>query len=215
MRASTITTTLAVLLVTAANADAATFVADLKDANGRAAASAVVTLEPETNGAIASHLPEDAIIDQRHETFTPLVVVVRKSGNVVFTNNDTTKHQVYSFSPIKQFQFVIGQGERSQPVSFPQSGIAAIGCNIHDQLIAYVFVGQSPYAALTDESGRATISDVIPGRYRLAVWHPQMGVSFTPARVELDVRLGGSHYAAKLPITVESSHGMKHMHMDY
>jgi hypothetical protein len=147
--------------------------------------------------------------------FLPLVVVVRKGGHVVFTNNDRTKHQVYSFSAIKQFQFVIGQGETSVPVEFPQPGIAAIGCNIHDQMIAYVFVGQTAYAAVTDDNGRAVISDVNPGRYRLAVWHPQMGVNSVPPRVELDVKDASPHYSASLPFAVETMHGMKHMHMDY
>jgi plastocyanin len=215
MRASTIATTLAALLVTGTSAGAATFIADLKDASGRAAPDTVVSLEPETNTPIASHLPDQAIIDQRRETFLPMVIVVRKGGHVVFTNNDVTKHQVYSFSPIRQFQVVIGQGESSKPISFPQSGIAAIGCNIHDQMIAYVFVGQTPYAGVTDENGRAIVSDVVPGRYRLAVWHPQMGVIFAPARVELDVKDDSPHYSAVLPITIVPAHGMKHMHTDY
>jgi plastocyanin len=215
MRAPIIFTVLSALLLAEANADAATFTADLKDATGRAAANVVVTLEPASGGTTVSHLPEQAAIDQRHEAFVPLVVVVRRGGRVIFTNNDTTKHQVYSFSTIRQFQFVVGQGETSSPVEFPQSGIAAIGCNIHDQMIAYVFVGQTPYAAVTDEKGRAIIPDLLPGRYRLAVWHPQMGVSFSAARAVLDVTDGGAHYDANLPITIETMRGMKHMHVDY
>jgi plastocyanin len=215
MRASAALMTFIVLFVTGTCTEAATFIADLKDASGRPAANAVVSLESGSSGEVTSHLPERAIIDQRHEMFIPLVVVVRKEGQVVFTNNDTTKHQVYSFSAIKQFQFIVSQGETSQPVEFPQSGIAAIGCNIHDQMIAYAFVGQMAYAAVTDDSGRVTISDVNPGRYRLAVWHPQMGVSPPTTRVEVDVKQSGLHYSAGLPITIETPRGMKHMHMDY
>jgi len=215
MRAPIIFAVLSALLLVEANADAATLTADLKDASGREAANVVVTLEPVSGNAAISHLPEQAIIDQRREAFVPLVVVVHRGGRVVFTNNDTTKHQVYSFSTIRQFQFVVGQGETSSPVEFPQPGIAAIGCNIHDQMIAYVFVGQTPYAAVTDEKGRAVIPDILPGRYRLAVWHPQMGVSFTPARAVLDVTDGGAHYDADLPITIETMRGLKHMHMGY
>lgn len=203
------------VLISAVSARAATFTADVKDASGRAAANVVVSLEPTSNGVLVSHLPEQAIIDQRHETFLPLVVIVRRGGHVVFTNNDTTKHQVYSFSAIKQFQFVVRQGETSEPVQFFQQGVAAIGCNIHDQMIAYVFVGQAPYAAVTDENGRATVPDVSPGRYRVAFWHPQMGVSLAPARAEMDVKDQSPHASETLPFTVEAVRGMKHMHMDY
>ena len=215
MRTQTISTLLALLLVTGATARAATFTAALRDASGRAAANAVVLLEPLAGTVPTPHAPVEAIIDQRHEAFLPLVVVVRKGGHVVFTNHDTTKHQVYSFSAIKQFQFVIGQGDTSAPVEFPLAGIAAIGCNIHDQMIAYVFVGQAPYAAVTDENGRVTISDVNQGRYHVAVWHPQMGINASPVRTDVEVKDATAHYDANLPFTIESTRGMSHMHMDY
>jgi len=187
----------------------------ITDRAGHAAESAVVTLAPEATGTVASRAPEKAVIDQRHEMFLPLVVVVRRGGAVVFTNNDVTKHQVYSFSPIKQFQFVISQGETSDPVRFDQSGIAAIGCNIHDQMIAYVFVTDDPIAATTDSTGHSAIVDVPEGRYRLSVWHPQMrGAAPDPARI---VEIRSAHVALSdvLPVSIEAETGMKHMHMGY
>ena len=84
------------------------------------------------------------MIDQRNETFLPLVTIVRKGGQVIFTNNDTTMHQVYSFSPIKQFDFEIDEGRHSEPVVFDKPGVASIGCNIHDHMITYVYVADTP-----------------------------------------------------------------------
>src|SRR5215469_2741229 len=122
------------------------------DKSGRPLGDAVIELSPETPQRVAPAMqpPLEAIIDQRHETFLPLVTVVRKSGHVIFTNNDTTMHQVYSFSPIRQFAFEIDEGERSPPVVFDTAGIAAIGCNIHDRMITYVYVADAPFAAKTD-----------------------------------------------------------------
>src|SRR5258708_18361760 len=74
------------------------------DRGGHRAESAVVTLTPEAAAPAPSEAPASATIDQRHEMFIPLAVVVRTGGHVTFTNNDATKHQVYSFSSIKQFQ---------------------------------------------------------------------------------------------------------------
>src|SRR5437763_4137833 len=90
------------------------------DRSGRPLSDAVVELSALAPPAIApARLPSgEAIIDQRHETFLPLVTVVRKGGHVIFTNNDSTMHQVYSFSPIKQFAFEIDEGQRSPPVVF-------------------------------------------------------------------------------------------------
>src|SRR5207237_4743754 len=129
---------------------------------------AVVELSALAPPAIApARLPSgEAIIDQRHETFLPLVTVVRKGGHVIFTNNDSTMHQVYSFSPIKQFAFEIDEGQRSPPVVFDKPGVVAIGCNIHDRMITYVYVADSPLAEKTDRKGLLLFADLPPGRYR-------------------------------------------------
>jgi plastocyanin len=197
-----------------ANAAAATVNVAVVDKNAMPASDTVITLEPEGT-LLVTHLPEKAVIDQRNETFIPLVVVVRKGGRVVFTNNDVTMHQVYSFSPIKQFQFVIKQGEVSAPVVFGQPGVAAIGCNIHDQMIAYVFVGEAPFAAVSDSQGHAVITDVPPGRYRISLWHPQMPVGEAPLSEPVAVDAQGTALSQALPFAVAATHGMKHMHVDY
>jgi plastocyanin len=208
---------LAVLVMCAlagVSAAAATVNVTVVDKNAMPASDTVITLEPE-GGSAPTHLPEKAVIDQRNETFIPLVVVVRKGGRVLFTNNDVTMHQVYSFSPIKQFQFVIKQGEVSTPVVFDQSGVAAIGCNIHDQMIAYVFVGEAPFAAVSDPEGRAVIADVPAGRYRISLWHPQLPVGEAPLSQDVVVDSNGASLSPALPFAVTAMHGMKHMHMDY
>jgi plastocyanin len=191
---------------------AATVSIDVHDADGKPAADAVVTLTPNGGVAVASHVAEKAIIDQRNETFLPLVVLVRRGGDVVFTNHDTTMHQVYSFSPIKQFQFEIDQGQVSKPVQFDKAGVAAIGCNIHDQMIAYVFAADAPFAVITDAAGRAEIADVPDGAYHAAVWHPRLKIGAPPPVTALTVKGASAHLDFTVPLRAG---GMKHMHMDY
>jgi plastocyanin len=194
-------------------AKAAVLSAAITDRDGHPASDTVVTLVP--SGATASHAPERVVIDQRRETFLPLVVVVRKGGRVIFTNNDITKHQVYSFSPIKQFQFVISQGETSSPVEFDQAGIAAIGCNIHDRMIAYVYVAEEPYAAVSDASGHAEFAGVSEGTYRVQRWHPQMhSVAPVPAGAA-EIKGPTARFTGSLPVSVDTPGRMKPMHMDY
>ncbi len=149
----------------------------VKDEDGKPAAEAVVELVPDEGVVLpSSRVPLETTIDQRHETFIPLVNLIRKGGHVIFMNNDTTMHQVYSFSPIRQFQFEIRQGERSQPVVFNTPGIAAIGCNIHDQMITYVYVAVSPFAAITDADGHASFAELSNGSYEVKIWHPRLPV---------------------------------------
>ncbi|HWA30769.1 MAG TPA: hypothetical protein VG867_06715 [Rhizomicrobium sp.] len=147
----------------------------VKTQDGVPAIEAVVELVPPAGATLPpSSVAEKAEIDQRNLTFLPLVTLIRRGGRVVFANSDTTMHQVYSFAAIKQFQFEIHQGERSQPVIFDQAGVAAIGCNIHDQMIAYVYVAASPFAAITDASGTVRFADVPAGAYQVSIWHPRL-----------------------------------------
>lgn len=165
----------AILSAIATPAIAGTLDISVTDQMGMPAANAVVELVPDASReAGPSHVPMKAVIDQRHETFIPLVSLIAKGGDIVFTNNDTTMHEVYSFSAIKQFEFEIDEGRHSEPVVFDKPGVAAIGCNIHDQMITYVYVAASPFAAITDASGHAVFSGLPQGQYHAQIWHPQL-----------------------------------------
>jgi plastocyanin len=190
---------------------AATVDVEIKDGSGHPAANAVVTLMPQGAAPTApSPLPAEAVIDQRHETFIPLVTLLRKGGDVVFTNNDTTMHQVYSFSSVKQFEFELDEGQRSKPVVFDKAGVASIGCNIHDQMITYVYVADTPWAVLTDANGRARIANVPAGAYRAEVWHPQLVPGRAPPSAALTVK-GDTPFA--LAISLMAAPAKKRMHM--
>jgi hypothetical protein len=122
-------------------------------------------------------------------------------------------HQVYSFSPIKQFAFEIDQGERSQPVIFEKSGIAAIGCNIHDHMITYVYVAGQPWAALSDKSGHAIIDGLPVGNYRGTVWHPQVPPGAAPISFALVVSGSGTKTSVEVHVTAATAKKPMHMQM--
>ena len=186
----------------------------VSDSHGTPIADAVVALISDSQMALPeSRVPASAIIDQRHEMFIPLVSLIRKGGHVTFTNNDTTMHQVYSFSVIRQFQFEIDQGQHSKPVIFDEAGIAPIGCNIHDQMITYVYVASSPFTALTDAKGHAQFSDVPDGAYHAIAWHPQLAPGTpTPTR---PVMTSSANVAVtmEIPLLAGPKPGTAHMHM--
>jgi plastocyanin len=181
--------------------------------DGHAAENAVVELFPQSGSATATKVPAEAIVDQRNETFLPLVSVIRRDGHVVFTNNDTTMHQVYSFSDIKQFAFEIDQGQRSDPVTFDKSGVAAVGCNIHDQMITYVYVASAPWAVRTDVNGHAQIADVPAGAYRATIWHPQLVPGHTPPAVAIVVSGESAKLTSSIMLSAPDPRGKAHAHM--
>jgi plastocyanin len=151
------------------------------DGDGKPVSDAVVTLTPDASTRDAATLssterPASAtrIIDQKNETFLPYVQVFRPGDMTVFRNSDTTRHHVYSFSPIKSFEFVLRPGESSPPLTLEQIGIAAVGCNIHDHMITYLYVSDAQNIAVSGTNGQITLPHLSTGPYTLHLWHPQL-----------------------------------------
>ncbi|HET9484585.1 MAG TPA: hypothetical protein VFO79_11565 [Xanthomonadales bacterium] len=162
-------------LLVCASAHAAELVVQVTDSRGRPAADVVVTVTREPREAPApATAPARRTIDQRDETFVPYVEVFAPGDEVVFENSDTTQHHVYSFSPTKTFELVLRPGERSDPIVLDRPGIVAVGCNIHDRMITYLYVADAERGQRASPLGVTTVGDLPAGRWTVAVWHPQL-----------------------------------------
>jgi plastocyanin len=112
-------------------------------------------------------------IAQHDKQFEPYVSVIRVGTVVDFPNRDNILHNVYSFSKVKPFQLPLYRDKPPEPVLFDKPGVVVLGCNIHDWMVAYVYVVASPYFAKTDAAGRAILAALPPGGYRIRAWHPR------------------------------------------
>jgi plastocyanin len=142
------------------------------DTAGRGVPDAVVTVAPEEKSAGAARAAVTAVMDQIQLAFVPRVLVVAVGTIVEFPNNDSVSHQVYSFSPAKKFQLPLYKGQLHPPVVFDHEGLVVLGCNIHDQMVGYIYVTPAPYFGKTDASGVLRVPDLKAGNYRLTVWSP-------------------------------------------
>lgn len=115
-----------------------------------------------------------AVIDQVHREFVPRVSVVQVGTPIRFPNSDNIRHSVYSFSPPRIFTLKLYAGTPASPVMFDQPGIVVLGCNIHDAMVAWVLVVDTPYFALTAADGTATLRGLPPGSYVLRAWNNSM-----------------------------------------
>jgi plastocyanin len=113
-----------------------------------------------------------AVMDQRNRAFSPRILVVGAGMSVEFPNNDTVSHQVYSFSPAKKFQLPLYKGRRHPPVTFERPGLVVLGCNIHDQMVGYIYVTDAPFFGMTDSTGVLRVPALSAGEYRITVWSP-------------------------------------------
>jgi plastocyanin len=140
------------------------------DGAGHSLADTVVYAEPTFN-LPASKITRKAEIEQRNRMFMPLVTVVQVGSEISFPNHDTVRHQVYSFSAPKVFELKLYAGVPSSPVLFDKPGTVVLGCNIHDQMLAYVHVVNTPFFGKTDSTGNIRLDGLPSGVYRLKAWH--------------------------------------------
>lgn len=186
-------TVLAGLLV-AGTANAATVTVQVADETGAPVEYAVVYRVQDGVAPIA--VTGEAAVDQQDKDFIPYVLAVQVGTAVSFPNNDNIRHQVYSFSPAKQFELPLYKGNPPRPVVFDKVGVVALGCNIHDWMSSYVFVANGPWFAVTDANGQAHVPNLPDGDLLLEVWHPRL--KGEPARYRQPLQLG-----AKTPATVQ------------
>ncbi len=188
---------LAALSCAAAAAHAANVNVVVTDAAGNPLTDAVVMLEPV--GAHLSVKPmQGAQIAQHDQQFDPQVSVVTVGTPVLFPNKDTVRHHVYSFSPAKTFQIKLYAGVPHTPIVFDKPGVAVLGCNIHDSMVAWVVVTDTPLWARSAAGGHARVADVAPGSYQMQVWHSTLAENAPPMVVPLVVADGDVEQRVKL-----------------
>lgn len=168
--------TLALLIGTAAGA--ADLSIDITDQRGKPVGDAVVSVLPhdEAGKAAAPQRPAagSKTINQVSLAFVPYIEVFRPGDKVVFRNSDETRHHVYSFSPVKAFEFMLGAGESSQPLELEKQGVVAVGCNIHDSMVTYLYVSDAPWVLVSSADGKASIRGLPAGNYTVRVWQPRL-----------------------------------------
>ena len=187
---------LAALAALALAAQAGTVQVEVLDAAGQPLADAVVFLESADARKAVKPLA-GAQMAQEKRQFVPSVLVVPVGTEVRFPNNDSVRHHVYSFSPAKRFELKLYTGTPSSPVLFDSPGVAVLGCNIHDQMVGWILVVDTPYYARTPAApGRAQIGSVPPGTYTLRTWHTRLPVGAPAQEQALTVPATGAAAAS-------------------
>jgi plastocyanin len=170
---------IALLAIRVAHAQTAEIAATVTDEHGEPVADAVVVAVPSDGNLppVAKAVGErarDGVVDQVDKEFTPRVTLILVGTALRFPNHDNVRHQVYSFSPAKRFELPLYTGVPAEPVVFDKPGVVVLGCNIHDWMVGYVYVSESPYFAKTGNDGKALLGDLPPRTYTVRVWHPRL-----------------------------------------
>jgi plastocyanin len=149
---------------------------EVRDLAGRPVRDAVVMVRP-TSGVPAGRplkMSGPMVMAQQNVSFQPYVLIAPVGSSVSFPNKDKVRHHVYSFSAAKKFELKLYGKDETRSVTFDKPGPVSLGCNIHDSMIAYIYVTDTPYAAKSGADGIAVVRDAPAGGATLLVWHPDL-----------------------------------------
>jgi plastocyanin len=169
---------------------------DVRDMAGAPLADMVVYAEALDGAPAPPATAAHAVIDQINKQFVPHVSVIQKGTLVDFPNSDNIRHEVYSFSQPRVFTTKLYSGKQAAPVEFDKPGAVALGCNIHDHMIAWVRVVDTPYFGKSGADGTSTLTGLKPGDYRLSAWYP--GPNSEPKVRQVHVGAEGAHETVQL-----------------
>ena len=176
---------------------------EVRDGAGQPVSGAVVFLESAQAQRAVRPL-QGVEMAQEKKQFVPAVLAVTAGTEVHFPNHDAVRHHVYSFSPAKKFEIKLYKGTPSNPVLFDRPGVVLLGCNIHDQMVGWILVLDTPYFAYSSAAGQppggALLAQVPAGSYQLRTWHPGLPVG-APALTQplaVDADAGETRAAVRL-----------------
>ena len=116
---------------------------------------------------------------------TQSIQVVSKGAPVVIGNSDPVLHNVHATTAgaAQVFNRAIPVKGQTFTETFTEPGVVRLKCDVHTWMTAWLFVADTPYAAVTDKEGRFAFPSVPQGAYRLRTWHELFGEKSQPVTV--------------------------------
>lgn len=122
-------------------------------------------LEPSAPTAQRAHLATD------RRQFEPRVLIIQAGTEVVFPNEDSILHNVFSSSPGNQFDLGLYGKSPGKTHRFETPGLVRVFCNVHPGMSAHIVIADSPHFTHPDSNGRFRLDNMPPVAGRLTVWH--------------------------------------------
>ena len=184
------------LLALALPARATSVTVTVHGTDGQPAPNVVVQLTPARPGP-ARPPWTPVVIVQRDIHFVPALTAVPAGTTVRFSNQDPYDHHIRSepagplgnIPPAKNFEMRLAAATAekvaSADVTFDKPGVLVLGCHLHGSMRGHVYVASTPWVAVTDASGAATIADVPEGAAELRAWSPEQLVDQPPVQAQV------------------------------
>lgn len=120
-------------------------------------------------------------MDQKGMKFIPHILTITAGDTVEFQNSDGVDHNVYT-PDNDAYNLGMIASKKEGKHTFDKPGVYTQLCSVHPEMLAYVIVGQNPFAAVVGKDGHYKIKGVPPGEYTVLVWNSHLkskGLSVT------------------------------------
>jgi plastocyanin len=121
-------------------------------------------------------LPEKPIVlDQIACVFEPHVILLPVGSTVEYLNSDSISHNVRTLARKHEaINKTVAPGGKETQLLDQGADKIEIKCDLHPWMNAWLFVSETPYAAITDADGKFEVPGLPPGEYKLTLWHERL-----------------------------------------
>ena len=172
--------------------ESATVTGKVRTASGQPVGEAYVYLD----GMRTSARGHTVQIHQRNKQFAPRVSVVPIGTKLLFPNQDTVIHNVFSTATGNAFDLgSVKGGETSPPVVLLKSGPVEIFCNIHSKMRADVLVVPNSHWTRVAADGSFQLTGIPVGTRKIVLWSPTLKP--TSQQVEVTAKGGAVSFTSE------------------
>jgi len=138
---------------------------------------------------VPSSKPAEGVVEIKQEglQFQPRAVAIERGMRVSFPNFDKEYHNVFSYSKAKRFDLGRFPKGETREVTFDETGLVRVFCEIHEHMRAFVLVVDTSCYVAASSDGKFTLPKVPAGSYTLVAWHEQ----YEPVRQKVEVHAAG------------------------
>jgi len=133
----------------------------------KAALNIAVALEPIDNPAPPDAPSDTFVMAQENTAFVPNLLVVPVGTTVSFPNYDAFFHNVFSYSPPRNFDLGRYPKGETRTVTFEDPGIVRLFCEIHASMYASIAVVNTNWYKIVSAETEFVFENIPAGRYRL------------------------------------------------
>lgn len=126
-------------------------------------------------------------VAQHERKFVPDLIAITAGETVVFPNEDSILHNVFSQSPARKFDLGMFKKGDSKEKPFPDPGVVDVYCNIHPEMAATILVLPNNAHVRTASDGSFSIPNVPPGDWQVFAYTRR---AVKPVSAKISVKAG-------------------------